>query len=377
MLKITATDAKARTGKFSVNGRTIETPFFMPVATRATVKHISPDDLKATDTNAIISNAMILNFEPGTDKVVKAGGLHKFMNFDEVLFTDSGGFQMQSESLFLGINDEKVRFRNPFNNQKTFLSPEDVMEIEIKLNSDVAMALDQMPHVKNSYEEWAEATKRTHLWAERCKKQHDLLKKEHGSRQYLFGIAQGGLDKSLREKSSEFINSLDFDGLAVGGLGLGESKEDSYRIVDISIPFFDEEKPRYLMGIGDPVDILEAVSHGIDCFDSKLPTQNARHGWIFTKNGILDIGKASYENDFNPLDKNCRCFVCKSFTRAYLRHLFKLNEYTVHRYLSYHNIHFMQQLMKDIRKAVEDNGFKYFKKEFLDSYLMGNKGNKL
>ncbi len=369
--RLIAQDGRARTGVLKVGKRKAETPFFMPVATKGTVKFMSPMDLKEAGVQAIISNAMILSFRPGVDFIRKMNGLHSFTRWDGIQFTDSGGFQMASPSLFIEIDDKAVQFHNPFTKQKTILTPERCMEIQLGLGSDVAMCLDHMPHpVKDSKKIIADATRRTAVWAARCKKHHAEMKKKLHSKQLLFGICQGGLDKKLRKESSIAINKLNFDGVAIGGLGMGETKKQSYEVVDYCEKFFDAKKPRYLMGIGDPPDILEAISHGVDLLDSKWPTQNARHAAIFTKKGLLKLDKGRYSEDKGPLDDTCSCYVCKTFSRAYLRHLWKLNEYTVYHYLSYHNIYFVQNMLKEIRKAIKEKRFSAYKRNFLKNYKL-------
>ena len=372
--KIISKDGRARTGILEVNGRKAETPFFMPVATKGTVKFMSPMDLKEANVQAIISNAMILSLRPGVELIKSFKGLHNFTKWDGIQFTDSGGFQMASPSLFISIDDKEVKFRNPFSGEKVILTPERCMDIQLELGSDVAMALDHMPHpVKNSKREIEDATRRTSLWAARCKKHHDEMKKKLKSKQLLFGICQGGLDKVLRRKSSVEINELEFDGIAIGGLGMGETKKQAYSVVDYCEKFFDAKKPRYLMGIGDPLDILEAISHGIDCLDSKFPTQNARHAVIFTKKGTIKLDKGPFAEDKRPLDESCNCKICKTYSRAFLRHLWKLNEYTVNHYLSYHNIYFIQNMLKEVRKAIKGKRFSSYKRNFLRNYKRRDK----
>ncbi len=372
--KIISKDGRARAGILKINGRKAETPFFMPVATKGTVKFMSPADLEEAGVQAVISNAMILSFKPGVDLIKKFKGLHNFTKWDGVQFTDSGGFQMCSPSLFISINDKSVHFHNPFTKQKIELTPEKNMEIQLGLGSDVAMCLDHMPHpVQHSKKMIADATRRTSLWAKKCKKHHDELKKKMKSKQLLFGITQGGLDKRLRKQSCLELNKINFDGFAIGGLGMGETKKQAYSVVDYSEKFLDAKKPRYLMGIGDPLDILEAISHGIDCLDSKFPTQNARHAVIFTKKGTIKLDKGRYSEDKKPLDEDCKCKVCKTYSRAFLRHLFKLNEYTVCHYLSYHNIYFIQNMLKEVRNAIKKKTFTSYKKNFLKNYKVKDK----
>lgn len=367
MFEVLYQDEKARVGKLKTAHGFVESPFLMPVATRGTVKHVTPVELEGMGANAIICNSLILHLKPGSLFIKEFGGLHKFMNYKKVIFTDSGGFQMQSPNLFIGISDKKVQFKNPFNLQKTLISPEESMKIQLDIGSDVAMCLDQMPHTRQNYDEWVIATKRTHLWAERCKKEHDKLKEN--SKQLLFGIAQGGLDKELREKSAEFINGLDFDGVAMGGLCLGESKEAMFTAMDYQIPIFAPEKPRYLMGVGTPKELIEAIARGADCFDSKFPTQNARHGNLFTSKGMLKLDRGIFVKDSGPIDENCKCEVCKNYSRAFLRHLLMLKEYTVYRYLSYHNIYFLQNLMKEARTAIKESEFDKFRKHYSKIFI--------
>lgn len=366
---VIAQDGRARIGVLRVGKRKALTPFFMPVATKGTVKFVSPLDLKEAGVQAVISNAMILSFKPGVDFIKKMGGLHEFTRWNGVQFTDSGGFQMASPSLFISIDDNSVHFHNPFTKQRVVLTPEKNMEIQLGLGSDVAMCLDHMPHpVQHSRKMIADATRRTSLWALRCKKHHDVLKKKMHSPQLLFGITQGGLDKRLRRQSCTDLNKINFDGFAIGGLGMGETKKQSYEIVDYSEQFLDPKKPRYLMGIGDPPDILEAISHGVDCLDSIFPTQNARHSAIFTKKGLLKLDKGRYSEDKRPLDGDCDCYVCKTFSRAFLRHLRKLDEYTVYHYLSYHNVYFIQNMLREVREAIQKKRFSSYKKNFLKNY---------
>lgn len=346
----------------------------MPVATKATAKSVSPQDLAAMRAKAIICNAMLLHLAPGSGFLKEFGGIHRFMQYPHVIFTDSGGFQMQRKNIFLSITDKGVWFRDPFTLQKVYLRPEEVMRIEQDIGSDVAMALDHMPHVTNDRATVADAVRRTHLWAKKCKEAHAKIAKEQGSKQLLFGIAQGGLFPDLREKSARFINALDFDGIALGGLALGENKKDMWSMVDAQLPFIDREKPRYLMGLGSPLDLLEAISKGIDCFDSVYPTQNARRRSVFTSQGTLQLDKTIYKNDTRPIDEACDCFTCRTFTRAYLNHLIRVEEYMFHHYLSYHNLYFLQRLMEQAREAIRKGGFEGFRRRFEVQYTAKHSG---
>ncbi|MFC1753932.1 tRNA guanosine(34) transglycosylase Tgt [Thermoproteota archaeon] len=357
---------RARTGELRTAHGKVETPFFMPVSTIGSVKHISPTDLKDIGFEATISNAMLLDLKPGSDFIKKRGGLHKFTGFDRTVFADSGGFQMIRSELFESINDRGIYFRSPYDGKKIFVSPEIVMRVNMALGSDVVMTLDHMPDVLGPKTEIAEGVRRTRLWAERCKKMHDQLTEK---KQLLFGICQGGIDTELRKKSARHINELDFDGVAIGGLGIGETKKDCYHAVDTAIPIFDKSKPRYLMGIGDPPDILEAVAHGADCSDSIFPTKNGRHGHVFTRSGFIKLSRGGYKEDDRPIDSSCDCFVCKNHSRAFLHHLIRIESKTVLRLMSYHNLHFLNNLMKDIRLSINEDRFVKFKKEFLKGYL--------
>jgi len=373
MFKIKNNDSKseARTGELNTAHGKISTPFFMPVATKLTIKHVSPMELDAMGGKTLITNAYISHLKPGLDILKQAGGVHNMMNFQHCIFSDSGGFQMLSESFLQDISDKGVKLADPFSGKKLFLTPENVIQIERELGSDVAMCLDHVPKIRSSKEDIAEAVRRTHLWAERCKKYHD----DHGGKnfydrkQLIFGIAQGGLHKDLREKSGEFINSLDFDGIALGGLCIGETGKEMFDAINWQLPKLAKEKPKYLMGVGTPLDILNAVSLGMDCFDSIYPTQHARHCHILTSKGTIKLDRGKYKNDFSPMDPECDCYVCKNFTRAYLHHLSRSFEWTHHRYFSYHNVYFLVNLMKNIRSAIDKGEFANFKKEFESKYI--------
>lgn len=360
MYKITSNDGNARVGKLKTKYTVAETPFFMPVATRASVKHLSSSDLNDMGCEAIIANAFHLYLKPGTSLIKKAGGLHKFMNFDKCIFTDSGGFQILSSDFFFGRTANGVIFKS-YENKQHIMTPEKCMQIQQELDSDVAMALDDVPKFGGSREHIEKSMEMTHKWAERCKE-------SHRGKQLLFGIAQGSVFKDLRERSVKFIDSLDFDGVALGGLCIGECKKDMYKMVKASVPHISEEKPRYLMGVGSPEDILESIGMGIDIFDSAFPTQNARHGCVFTKKGKIQVEKARFANDFKPVD-SCKCFVCQNYTRAYINHLFKAKEMLGMRLASYHNLFFIHELLRDARKAIRKGEFLKFKKGFLKSYL--------
>jgi len=361
---------KARVGLLRTKSGSIETPFFMPVATKTAAKHISSEDLSSMNAKAVISNAFVLSLRPGEEVVKKMGGIGKFMSFPGVVFTDSGGFQMYSSSLYLGSRESGVMFRNPYSGEKLFVSPERDMEIQIALGSDVAMCLDSMPLIEESKEAVAEAVRKTGKWALACRKHHCRLQKDirQSKRQLLFGIIQGGIHPDLREKSAKEIVENDFDGYSIGGLALGEPKEDEYKMIEISKKIIPEEKPVYLMGAGEPLELLEAISRGVDIFDSRFPTQNARRGSLFTSKGRINIRNVQFKTDKNPIDKKCDCFVCKKYSKAYIRHLLFHEEGVGLRLASYHNLYFIHKLLENARKAIKKGKFEEFLQDFKKGY---------
>lgn len=362
--------SKARTGILHTKSGSIETPFFMPVATKTAVKNISVEDLESMNARAIISNAFILSLRPGIKIIKKFSGIKKFMNYNGINFTDSGGFQMYSESLYLGSDKNGVFFRDPFAGLKLYITPEENMQIQLDINADVAMCLDSMPLIEHSKKAIEEAVDKTTLWAWRCKKEHDKLqskiKKE--KRQLLFGICQGGIHSDLRKRSAKQIASIDFSGYAIGGLALGEPKKDEYKMIEIAKKEFSEKKPIYLMGAGDPVELLEAISRGVDMFDSRFPTKNARRGTLFTSKGRLRLMQAKNKMSKLPIDSECGCFVCRDYSRAHLRHLLVNKEGVGYRLASYHNLYFLQDLMGKTREAIKKGKFQSFKKNFVKNY---------
>lgn len=362
MFKILAKDKNARIGILKTRHNKIETPFFMPVATKTAVKYLDPKDLEQIGIQCIISNSFVLFLRPGTKIIKKAGGLHKFMNFKNSFFTDSGGFQKMRISFKPKITDKGVHFTSPFDGKKHIITPRKAMQIQEDLGSDVAMVIDDMPLVGNSKKQVAKAVERTHKWAKDCLKYHKDKK------QLVFGIAQGGTFKDLRQESAQFIGSLPFDGFAFGGLAIGETSKETRDMINLSVKYFPENKPRYLMGVGNPIQMIEAIESGVDCFDSTFPTQNARHNTLFISNGKLIIKNAKFKNDLKPIDKNCNCYVCKNYTRAHIRHLMKVGEANGLRYCTYHNIHFMNDLMKQARTAIKKKRFTKFKKDFLRKF---------
>lgn len=355
--------SKARLGKLKTAKNTIDTPVFMPVGTQATVKTMTPDELKKIGAKIILSNTYHLYLRPGHKLVKEAGGLHKFMNWDGSILTDSGGFQIFSLGRLREINEKGVTFRSHIDGSLHFIGPETSIEIQNSLGADIIMTFDECVQYPASYDYVKEAVDRTTRWAERCKRAHKDTK-----RQTLFGIVQGGVYRDLRLKSASDIVSLDFEGYAVGGLSVGEPKSDMYKILDSTVPILPEKKPRYLMGVGAPDDLFEGVLRGIDMFDCVLPTRIARNGTVFTKQGKLVVRNSTYARDFSPLDKECDCYVCKNYSRAYIRHLINTNEILGIRLTTIHNLHFLIKLMSEIRNAIDGDYLLELKEEFFKKY---------
>jgi queuine tRNA-ribosyltransferase len=370
MFKIIVRDGKARTGILKTKKGAIETPFFMPVATKASVRFISSEDIEEMKAHAVISNALILSLKPGDKLIKKFGGIGKWMNYSGINVTDSGRFQMYSKQIFLKSEDRGVHFRNPISGEKLFITPERDMEIQLNINSDIAMCLDSMPLYSHSREEIEEAVRKTSLWAGRCKKEHDRRQKKvpRNKRQLLFGITQGGVYGDLREKSCRELTELGFDGYSIGGLGLGEPKEKQYEIIKLQKKIIPENKPIYLMGIGTPEEIMEAISRGVDMFDSRFPTQNARRGTLFTSRGKLRILNSKFKEDTKPIDPGCRCFVCKNYTRAFIRHQLTEKTGTGYRLATFHNLYYLQNLLEEARNSIKIKKFAQFKKKILKAY---------
>ncbi len=362
-----AKDGNARAGVIETPHGKIETPVFMPVGTQATVKAMTKEELEVIHSQIILGNTYHLYLRPGDKLVNDFGGLHKFMNWDKPILTDSGGFQVFSLGELRKIKEEGVHFRSHLDGSKHFLSPEKSIEIQNNLGSDIMMVLDECPPGMSSREYLIPSIERTTRWAKRC-----VDANKNKDRQGLFAIVQGGIYEDLRDKSFEELSQYDddFSGYAVGGLAVGEPREDMYRILHYSTPKLPENKPRYLMGVGEPLDMLEAVESGIDMMDCVHPTRIGRHGTVFTKYGRLVIKNQSYYRDDRPLDE-CDCYVCKNYTRAYIRHLFKAEEILGQRLATYHNLHFLIKLMDNARKAIKEGKFKEYKEEFIKNYTLG------
>ena len=356
-------DTKARVGEIKTNHGIIKTPVFMPVGTRATVKTMTPEEVKDLGAQIILSNTYHLFLRPCPEIIEKAGGLHKFMNWHGPILTDSGGFQVFSLSANRKITEEGVTFRSHIDGSKQFLSPEVSIDVQNSLGSDIIMAFDECAPYPATYEYIEHSMSRTTRWAKRCKDHH-----KNTDNQALFGIVQGGMYKELRKKSAEDLVAMDFPGYAVGGLSVGEPKDIMVDILDYTTDFLPEDKPRYLMGVGTPDYLFEAVEHGIDMADCVLPTRIARNGTAMTSVGRVIAKNGKYKEDFTSLDENCDCYTCKNYTKAYIRHLFNVNEILAYRLLSIHNIYFLTKLMENIRNAILEDRFLEYKKEFYESY---------
>lgn len=353
----------ARLGRVHTPHGTFDTPAFMPVGTLATVKTMSPEDLKEMGAGIILSNTYHLWLRPGHEIIREAGGLHKFMNWDRAILTDSGGFQVFSLSEFRKIEEEGVHFRNHMSGEKLFLSPEKAMEIQNALGSDIMMAFDECPPFPATYEYMQKSVERTSRWAERCLTAHS-----RPNDQGLFGIVQGGEYEELRKQSARDLVSLDFPGYAVGGLSVGEPKDVMNRVLEFTTPLLPSNKPRYLMGVGSPDSLIDGSIRGIDMFDCVLPTRIARNGTLMTSTGRLVVKNAQFTRDFGPLDENCDCYTCRNYSRAYIRHLIKCDETFGIRLTSYHNLYFLLRLMEKVRQAIMEDRLGDFREEFFERY---------
>ena len=344
--EIVARDGPARRGRLTLARGTVETPAFMPVGTYGPVKAMSPQDLRSVGAQMVLGNTFHLWLRPGLDVIRAHGGLHRFTGWDGPILTDSGGFQVFSLGEMRKITEEGVRFRSPVNGDACFLSPEESMGIQRVLGSDIAMIFDECTPFPADRSQAAESMQLSLRWAERCRRAHE------GNGNALFGIVQGGMYEDLRDASLKGLTDIGFDGYAIGGLSVGESKEDMQRILRHTAPRLPAGAPRYLMGVGTPVDIVAVVASGIDLFDCVMPTRNARNGWIFTRNGTIRLRNARYRDDIGPLDPACECYTCRNFSRAYLHHLQRINEILGAHLNTLHNLFFYQELMRGLRDAI-------------------------
>ncbi|NKB77379.1 MAG: tRNA guanosine(34) transglycosylase Tgt [Gammaproteobacteria bacterium] len=354
---IHATEEKSRQGKISFERGDIDTPAFMPVGTSATVKSLTPEDVESTGAQIILGNTFHLMLQPAMEVIEAHGGLHNFMNWRKPILTDSGGFQVWSLAELRKIKEEGVTFRSPKDGSYIFMGPEESMDIQTTLGSDIVMAFDECTNYPATHEEAKKSMELSGRWAARCKESY----KGNGT---LFGIIQGGMYEDLRSESLNILEGIGFDGYAIGGLSVGEPKEDMSRILQYLAHTLPADKPRYLMGVGTPKDLVEGVAQGVDMFDCVMPTRNARNGWLFTHDGVVKIRNAVYRLDTNPVDGKCDCYTCKNYSRSYLRHLYHKKEILGARLCSLHNIHYYQSLMKRIRKAILNQEFTEFSRSF-------------
>ncbi|MGL5615478.1 MAG: tRNA guanosine(34) transglycosylase Tgt [Sarcina sp.] len=365
-------DGKARRGEFRTVHGTIQTPVFMNVGTLAAIKGaVSSMDLKEIGCQVELSNTYHLHLRPGDKVVRQMGGLHKFMNWDRPILTDSGGFQVFSLAKMRKIKEEGVHFSSHIDGRKIFMGPEESMQIQSNLGSTIAMAFDECIEIPAPRKYVVDSVDRTTRWLKRCKTEMDRLNSLEDTvnkNQMLFGINQGGVYEDIRIAHAEEIKKLDLDGYAIGGLAVGETHEEMYKIIDAVVPHLPEDKPIYLMGVGTPENILEAVERGVDFFDCVLPARNGRHGHLFTSTGKINLLNAKFELDERPIDENCDCPACKHYTRSYIRHLFKAKEMLAMRLAVLHNLHFYNKLMEEIREAIDNDCYAEFKAKKLEQW---------
>ena len=359
------TDGKARRGRMTLTHGVVETPVFMPVGTYGAVKAMSPAALETVDAQIILGNTLHLWLRPGTEIISQFGGLHDFIGWNRPILTDSGGFQVFSLGAMRKLTEEGAKFASPIDGSRLFLSPEVSMQIQYALNSDIVMQLDECtPYIINgrpaTKEEAAQSMQLSMRWAQRSKDEFV----RNGNPNALFGIVQGGMFTDLREESLAGLMDIGFDGIAVGGLSVGEPKEEMYRVMAYIGAALPSEKPHYLMGVGTPEDLVEGVSNGIDMFDCVMPSRNARNGWLFTRFGDIRIRNARYRNDQKPLDDTCQCYTCRHFSRAYLHHLNRVGEILGAQLSTIHNLHYYLQLMAEMRSAIEEGTFNLFRARF-------------
>ncbi|MFC1915000.1 tRNA guanosine(34) transglycosylase Tgt [Chloroflexota bacterium] len=358
----TCSDTKARVGELITQHGQVATPVFLPVGSQATVKTLTPEDVKDIGFSMVLANAYHLYLRPGIAVVAEMGGLHKFMAWDRAILTDSGGYQIFSLAPLRRVNDDGVTFCSHIDGSRHLLTPESIVQFQEALGADIIMALDECPSHDDDLEQVRRAVSRTHKWAERC------LRAQKRTDQALYAIVQGGIFPELRRQSAEYLVSLEFAGYAIGGLSLGEPKQVTLEITEITVDCLPADKPRYLMGVGSPEDLLESIARGVDLFDSALPTRVARNGALFTKQGRVNIGNARYRRMEQPLDQDCDCATCRTFSAAYLHHLFGCDELLAYRLATVHNLRFIGKLMSDARSAILVGSFGSFKDDFLAGY---------
>lgn len=362
--EITARDPRshARCGVLRLPHGEVETPVFMPVGTQGTVKAMTQEELERLNFRIILCNTYHLYLRPGHERVAQAGGLHRFIAWEGNILTDSGGFQVFSLQGLRRVYEDGVKFQSHLDGSYHYFTPERAIEIQHALGADIIMAFDECPPYPCTWEQAGQAVERTHRWALRCLQAHDTA-------QALFGIVQGSVYEDLREQSARFISGQDFAGVAIGGVSVGEEKSEIHRIVAFTTPLLPESKPRYLMGVGEPDDILQAVASGVDMFDCVLPTRLARNAVMMTRRGRVNLRNARFADDFGPVDLDCDCLVCQRYCAAYIRHLFNAREILAARLATYHNLYFYQKLMQDVRRAIREGNLEQFTREFLQEYM--------
>ncbi len=348
--KVLATEQNARCGQMQFERGAVDTPAFMPVGTNATVKSVTPEEVSGAGAQIILGNTFHLMLQPGTEVIMAHGDLHGFMNWQGPILTDSGGFQVFSLAKLRNLTEKGVRFRSPIDGSEVFLGPEESMQIQTDLGSDIAMVFDECTPYPATHDEARQSMELSMRWAERCKQSY----KGNGN---LFGIVQGGMYEDLRVQSIKALAEIDFPGYAIGGLSVGEPKLELQKVMQLIAPIMPADKPRYLMGVGTPQDLVDGVAAGIDMFDCVMPTRNARNGWLFTSTGVVKIRNAVHRLDTRPLDANCECYTCQHYTRSYLRHLYRKQEMLVARLCTVHNIHYYQKLMLTIREKIASGEF--------------------
>lgn len=362
---------KARLGQLKTLHGKIGTPIFFPVGSQATVKSLSPQELNEIGIEAILCNTYHLYLRPGIDVIEKAGGLHRFMGWEKPILTDSGGYQIFSLASLRQIDSNGVRFRSHIDGSEHYITPEYAIQLQEKLGADIIMALDVCPSSTGKKGDLSRAVEITTEWADRCIRVHG------NTGQHLFGIVQGGVDKSLRKTSAEALANFGFPGYAIGGLSLGEKKSEMWKTVVTTVPFLPPDKPRYLMGVGSPEDIVEGISRGIDIFDSALPTRVARNGALYTRAGRINIKKSIHRYDMKPIEESCTCFTCRNFSIAYVHHLFKSEELLAYRLATIHNVFFMNSLISEIRESIRAGRFADFKQEFITTYQITDEDRRI
>ncbi len=356
--KISKRDGLARTGQLSFTRGTVETPAFMPVGTYGTVKSMTPEELQGLGAQIILGNTFHLMLRPGMEVIRKFQGLHNFMNWQGPILTDSGGYQIFSLAEMRKLTEQGVTFQSPIDGAKVFLSPELAIEIQQTLDADVIMVLDECTEHPSTFEYAKSSMELSMRWAARSKEAHGT---HPGA---LFGIVQGGMYPDLREQSAKQLIQIEFDGYAIGGLSVGEEAQEREAMLDVTLPFLPTSAPRYLMGVGKPEDIVEAVRRGVDMFDCVIPTRNARTGFLYTRNGVLKIRNSRFTDDMRPIDENCECYTCQNYSRAYLRHLDKCGEILGLRLNTLHNLHYYQVLMRELRQAISEGNLGEYIEEF-------------